>query len=80
MKVPFIKKFAEKQLNVLPPPTQEHREPTTVRSRTAFVNYISNNGKYRNLPPIKRMSDPERIEAMKRKMEEQRVSEDEERQ
>lgn len=34
----------------------------------------------RNLPPIQRMSDPEKIEAMRRKMEEKRVGENDERQ
>ncbi len=72
MKVPFIKNFAEKQLNVLPPPTQETRKsnmPTVNKTRENFINEITNFGAYRNLPPIKRMSDPERMAQMQRKME-----------
>lgn len=41
---------------------------------------LTNNGEYRNLPPIQRMSNPERIEQMRRKMEEnQQANEDNER-
>ncbi|MCI8548749.1 MAG: hypothetical protein HFJ38_07715, partial [Bacilli bacterium] len=79
MKVPFIKNFAEKQLNVLPPPVTMQRIVTT-GTRESFTNWLSNNGEYRNLPPIQRMSDPEKIEAMRRKMEEKRVGENDERQ
>lgn len=78
MKVPFIKKFAEKQLNVLPPPVTMERIVTRAGTRDGFANWLSNNGQYRNLPPIQRMSDPEKIEAMRRKMKE-KPKQDEER-
>ena len=41
------------------------------------MNELSNFGKYRNLPPIQRMSDPERIARMRQKMEENQQSHDE---
>lgn len=80
MKVPFIRSFAEKQLKVLPPPVTMQRIVTGAGTREGFANWLSNNGEYRNLPPIQRMSDPERIEAMRRKMEEKRVEENDQRQ
>jgi len=76
--VPFIEKFIDKQLNVLPPSTQE-RTATVNQSREDFLNLISNNGAYRNLPPIQRMSDPEKIAQMQRKMNQQQSNDDNER-
>ena len=78
MKIPFIRKFADKQLNVLPPPTQDTKLHGGIinQSRVDFMNEISNFGAYRNLPPIKRMSDPERLAQMQRKMKENQQSND----
>ena len=70
MNIPFIEKFVDKQLNVLPPAPQIRTQPVN-SSREAFVNWISNNGEHRNLPPVQRMSDPDKIANMKRKMEQQ---------
>lgn len=79
MKVPFVEKFVDKQLNVLPVPSQE-RTTTVSSARESFVNWLSNNGEYRNLPPVQRMSDPERIAQMQRKMQQnQQSNEDNER-
>lgn len=80
MNIPFIEKFVGNQLNVLPPPTHQ-RTATINSSRENFVNWLSNNGKYRNLPTIqRRMSDPEKIAQMQRKMEQkQQSTEDNER-
>ena len=79
MNIPFIEKFVGNQLNVLPPPTHQ-RTATINSSREKFVNWLSNNGKYRNLPTIQRMSDPEKIAQMQRKMEQkQQSTEDNER-
>lgn len=79
MNIPFVEKFVDKQLNVLPPPT-EQRTSTRNSSRESFVNWLSNNGEYRNLPPIQRMSDPERIAQMQRRMQQnQQSNEDNER-
>lgn len=83
MNVPFVKKFVDRQLNILPPATQETREPTSQNNRTQnrtredFINQITNFGQYRSMPSIQRMSDPERIEEMRRKMEQNQQSNDE---
>lgn len=47
MKIPFLKNFADKQLNILPQAKTEERI-TNNNTRQEFVNYISNNGEYRN--------------------------------
>ena len=73
MNLSFIDKFVHRQLDVLPPSTQETRNANTLtvgRTRKSFINELTNFGQYRNLPPIQRMSDPERIARMQRKMEE----------
>lgn len=70
MNLSFVDKFVHRQLDVLPPATQEIRRTATVdRTRESFINMLTNNGEYRNLPPIQRMSDPERMAQMRRKME-----------
>lgn len=72
MNLSFVDKFVHKQLDVLPSPTQEIRETntsTTNRTRESFINELTNFGAYRNLPPIQRMSDPEIMAQMRRKME-----------
>lgn len=81
MNLSFVDKFVHQQLDVLPPPIQERAENNSSHStRQAFMNMLTNNGEYRNLPPIQRMSNPERIEQMRRKMEEnQQANEDNER-
>lgn len=75
MNIPFVEKFVDKQLNVPPPPSQQ-RTTTVNSSREAFVNWLSNNGEYRNLPPIQRMSDPERMAQMQRRMQQAQQSTD----
>ena len=75
MNIPFVEKFVDKQLNVLPPAFQT-RISTVNSAREAFVNWISNNGEYRNLPPIRRMSDPERMAQMQRRMNTKQQSTD----
>lgn len=72
MNLSFIEKFVHRQLDVLPTATQETRDTSrTTANRTGenFINEITNFGKYRNLPPIQRMSDPQKLEQMRRKME-----------
>ena len=62
-----------------PSPTQEIRETntsTTNRTSESFINELTNFGAYRNLPPIQRMSDPERMAQMRRKMEQNQQSND----
>lgn len=80
MNMSFVEKFVHQQLDVLPEPTQDIRESatdnnttratnTTNRTREDFINQLTNFGAYRNLPPIQRMSDPQKLEEMRRKME-----------
>ena len=79
MNLSFVYKFVRKQLDILPPATQEIRNTNTRavgRTREDFMNELTNFGQYRNLPPIQRMSDPERIARMQRKMEENQQSND----
>ena len=79
MNLSFVDKFVHRQLDVLPPATQETRNTSTQavnRTRESFINELTNFGRYRNLPPIQRMSDPERIARMQRKMEERGQSND----
>lgn len=82
MNLSFVENFVHKQLNVLPSATQETRENTTQnrtqnRTREDFINQLTNFGQYRNMPPIQRMSDPQRLEEMRRKMEQNQQSNDE---
>lgn len=79
MNLSFVDRFVHKQLDVLPPATQETRNTNTRAvggTRQDFMDSITNFGQYRNLPPIQRMSDPERIARMQRKMEENQQSND----
>ena len=79
MNLSFIDKFVHRQLDVLPPSTQETRNANTQavsRTRESFINELTNFGAYRNLPPIQRMSDPEKIARMQRKMKENQQSND----
>ena len=79
MNLSFVDKFVHKQLDVLTSPAQEIRETntsTTNRTRESFINELTNFGAYRNLPPIQRMSDPEKMAQMKRKMEQNQQSND----
>lgn len=70
MNMSFVDRFVHNQLDVLPPAIQgEKEEKSTNSARETFMNLISNNGEYRNLPPIQRMADPQKIEEMKKKME-----------
>lgn len=80
MNVPFVEKFVDKQLNVLPPARQEEiRTSMPNNTRQSFLDSLSNFGEYKNLPPIQRMSDPERLANMRREMEENQQSNDNER-
>lgn len=79
MNLAFVDKFVHRQLDVLPPATQETRNTSTQtvnRTRESFIQELTNFGAYRNLPPIQRMSDPEKIARMQRKMEENQQSND----
>lgn len=80
MNLSFVDKFVHKQLDILPSPVETPRETNTVtsnRTRENFINQLTNFGEYRNLPPVRRMSDPERMEQMRRKMEQNQHSNEE---
>lgn len=71
MNLSFVDEFVHKQLDVLPPATQEIRNTNSravSRNREDFMNKLTNYGEYRRLPPIKGMSDPERLARMQQKM------------
>lgn len=79
MNLSFVDKFVHRQLNVLPPATQEARatnNQTLNINRESFINELTNFGQYRKLPPIQRMSDPERLAQMQRKMKKKEQSND----
>ena len=80
MNMSFVEKFVHKQLELLPESTQNIREvavdsnknketKTINKTREDFINQLTNFGAYRNLPPIQRMSDSQKLEEMRRKME-----------
>ena len=69
MKLPFIEKFVNKQLNILPLATQDIKAENNNNSlRENFVNWLSNNGEFRNLPPVQSISDSEKIAKMQKEM------------
>lgn len=78
MNLSFVEKYVRKQLDVLPEPNQQTRNdrPTSDRTRENFINELTNNLQYRNLPPIQRMSDPQRIAEMRRKMKQNQITND----
>ena len=55
MKIPFIERFVNKQLNVLPPAETNIQDFNNLL-RNSFLNRLSNNGEYKNLPPVKTMT------------------------
>lgn len=70
MNLSFVEKFVHDQLDILPESTiQMRNESRPVNSaRQNFINELTR-GVNRNLPPIQRMSDPQKLEEMRRKME-----------
>ena len=81
MNMSFVEKFVHQQLELLPESTQDIREvavdsnknretKTVNKTREDFINQLTNFGAYRNLPPIQRMSDSQRLEEMRRRREE----------
>ena len=68
MNLSFVKNFVQNQLDVLPPAQQENVSKKQENFKN-FKNQLTNFGAYRNLPKIQRMVDPQKIEEMRRKME-----------
>ena len=70
MNMSFVENFVHQQLDALPESTQESKTAINIlrEQKQAFDDRITGNGAYRNLPPIQRMSDPQKIQDMQRKM------------
>ena len=70
MNMSFVENFVHQQLDVLPESTQEQKTAINIlrEQKQAFDDRITGNGAYQNLPPIQRMSDPQKIQDMQRKM------------
>ncbi len=82
MNLSFVEKFVHKQMDILPEQTEtrENIEPSVIptnQKREDFLKSLTNLGQYRDLPPIQRMSNPQKIEEMKRKMEQKQQTNDE---
>lgn len=79
MNLSFVEKFVHKQLDILPAHIEIVRQTNagiSSRTRENFINQLTNFGKYRNLPTIQKMSDPEKIAQMRRKMEQKEQNND----
>jgi len=82
MNLSFVEKFVNKQMDILPEHTETRKNvgisvTPTNKKREDFLNSLTNFGQYRDLPPIQRMSNPQKIEEMKRKMEQKQQTNDE---
>ena len=71
MNMSFVDKFVHRQLDVLPATKQEikNNNVTTNRTRIDFVNDLRSFNKDINIQQVQRMSDPQRIAEMRKKME-----------
>lgn len=79
MNLSFVDKFVHKQLDIFPARTEIVRQTNAgiaSRTRKNFINQLTNFGAYRNLPPIQRMSNPEKIAQMRREMEQKEQNND----
>lgn len=74
MNLSFVEKYVHQQLDILPPHTQESKVSSNKISSTRDKWYY--NPKCVKLSSIQRMSNPQKIEEMKRRME-QKVKSDE---
>ena len=77
MNLSFVENFVHQQLDVLPSAQQETMETNTStvnRSKTSFMDELTNFGEYRNLPPVQSMSDPEKVKKLQEKMEKKQPS------
>ena len=79
MNLSFVDKFVHKQLDIFPARTEIVRQTNAgiaSRTRKNFINQLTNFGAYRNLPPIQRMSNPEKIAQMRREMQQKEQNND----
>ena len=71
MNVPFVKKFVDRQLNVLPPAKeQEQKEPisTSNNKRIEFINELSNNGELRKIAPLQHSKEKQELEQLQKRV------------
>lgn len=70
MNLTFVENFVNKQLNILPERTETKQSAQIAKNRLKkdFENWLSNNGEYKNLPPVHSVSNPDSIARMQRKM------------
>lgn len=68
MNLSFVDKFVHKQLDILPESTETN---ATSSNRKNFINQLTNQGAYKNLPSSQRMSDPEKMAQIRRKMKQE---------
>lgn len=68
MNLSFVDKFVHKQLDILPESTETN---ATSSNRKNFINQLTNQGAYKNLTSSQRMSDPEKMAQIRRKMEQE---------
>ena len=67
MNVPFVKKFVDRQLNVLPPAREQEQKdtmPTLNDKRIEFVNELSNNGELRKIAPLQHSKENQELEQL----------------
>lgn len=71
MNVPFVKKFVDRQLNVLPPAREQEQKdtmPTLNDKRIKFVNELSNNGELRKIAPLQHSQEKQNIQEIKKQI------------
>lgn len=75
MNLTFVKNFVNNQLNVLTANTEKRPSAQVAKNRLRqdFENWLSNNGEFKNLPVSRRLSDPDRMVRMQRKMDTKRT-------
>ena len=74
MNLTFVEDFVKRQLNVLPSSTKKIPSAQVAKNRLRqdFENWLSNNGEFKQLPTSRRLSDPDRMAKLQRKMDTKR--------
>lgn len=70
MNLTFVENFVNKQLNALPVNTENKSSAQIAKKRLRqdFENWLSENGKFKELPTSRRLSNPDRMAKMQRKI------------
>ncbi len=71
MNVPFVKKFVDRQLNILPPAREQKQgDNTTVlnEKRIEFINELSNNGDLRKIAPLQHSQEKQNIKEINKQI------------